>query len=148
MRKGFGLLVVTVALAAQPALAATGPITGREWKAVISDWLAHRRFSATHSCAAVVVARTHAPPRFTEGTPLVHALDLYERQQCPTGDVWAVKLGMTDREVATTAGPPIPWRSGPRCWSYHATRAGTSIDGGAICFTLGRVSAIRLGEHG
>jgi hypothetical protein len=80
--------------------------------------------------------------------PLVHALDLYERQVCSAGDVWAVKVGMTDRQVAAIAGAPVPWRSGPRCWQYRASRAGTSVDGLAVCFVSGRVSEIKTAVHG
>jgi hypothetical protein len=80
--------------------------------------------------------------------PLVHALDVYERSICPTGNVWAVKQGMSDREVASLAGAPIPWFSGPRCWAYHTSQAGTSIDGRSFCFTAGRVSLIRTAVHG
>jgi hypothetical protein len=56
---------------------------------------------------------------------------------------------MTDREVVLLAGSPIPWRSGPHCWEYHANKPGTSIDGLAFCFDeTGRVAAIKTGVHG
>jgi hypothetical protein len=124
------------------------PVTSKEWLAVLNDWLGHSRFSEPHSCAAVVVARTHAPPRYREGTPLVHALDVYERAICPTGNVWAVRDGMTNRQVASTAGAPVPWLSGPRCWFYRAKKTGTSIDGLGFCFASGRVTQIKTAVHG
>ena len=125
------------------------PLTGNEWRAVVNDWSMHGRFAQRHPCAAVVVARSRVVPAYREGTPLVHALDVYERKLCPAGDVWAVQTGMTDREVVSLAGPPIPWRSGPHCWQYHASKAGTSIDGLAFCFDeAGRVAAIKTAVHG
>ena len=124
------------------------PVSSTEWQAVLNDWLAHDRFAQAHSCAAVVVARTHAPPKYREGTLLVHAFDLYERAICHAGNVWAIKDGMTDRQVASTAGAPVPWLSGPRCWFYRAKRAGTSIDGLSFCFVSGRVADIKTAVHG
>jgi hypothetical protein len=80
--------------------------------------------------------------------PLVHALDVYERKLCPAGDVWAVRTGMTDRQVALIAGAPIPWLSGPHCWNYHATKPGTSVDGLGFCFDqAGRVAGIKTAFH-
>lgn len=79
--------------------------------------------------------------------PLVHALDLYERKVCPTGNVWAVAEGMTNRQVASSAGAPVPWLSGPRCWFYRARKAGTSIDGLSFCFASGRVANIIHAVH-
>lgn len=127
--------------------ATSQPVSSKEWLAVLNDWLAHDRFTQAHSCAAVVVARTHAPPKYREGTPLVHALDVYERAICPAGNVWAIKDGMTDRQVASTAGAPVPWLSGPRCWFYRAKRTGTSIDGLGFCFASGRVADIKTAVH-
>lgn len=139
-------VLVTVGVGGVSA-AASRPVTSTEWLAVLNDWLAHDRFSQLHSCAAVVVARTHAPPKYREGTPLVHALDVYERAVCPAGNVWAIKDGMTDRQVASTAGAPVPWLSGPRCWFYRAKRSGTGIDGLSFCFMSGRVGDIKTAFH-
>ena len=139
---------VLLAVGVGRAAAATSqPVTSKEWLAVLNDWLGHSRFSQPHSCAAVVVARTHAPPKYREGTPLVHALDVYERAVCSAGNVWAIKDGMTDRQVASAAGAPVPWLSGPRCWFYRAKRPGTSIDGLSVCFTSGRVVDIKTAVH-
>jgi hypothetical protein len=139
---------VRACLAAQPAAAASKPVTGKEWHSVVNDWFVHGRFAEGHTCAAVVVARSRVVPACHEGMPLVHALDVYERRLCPAGDVWAVRIGMSDREVASTAGAPIPWRSGPHCWLYHASKAGTPIDRLRVCFKAGRVAAIQYGIHG
>jgi len=129
--------------------AATPPVTGKEWHAVVADWSMHGRFTQRHSCAAAVVARTRVVPAYHEGMPLVHALDVFERRICSAGDVWAVQKGMSDREVASLAGHPIPWRSGPNCWNYDASKVGTSIDALAFCFDrTGHVAAIRTRVHG
>jgi hypothetical protein len=145
--------VVALALVAagcgHHAAEATPPVTGKEWRAVITDWSMYGRFTHQHPCAAVVVARSRIVPALHEGMPLIHALDVFERKVCPAGDVWAVQTGMSDREVAALAGPPIPWRSGPHCWNYHASKSGTSIDALAFCFDrTGHVAAIKTGVHG
>jgi hypothetical protein len=87
-------------------------------------------------------------PAYHEGTPLVRALDLYERRVCRPGNVWAVEVGMSDREVVEAAGAPVPWLSGPRCWFYRAEQSGTAVDGRSFCFSAGRVAAIRTAVHG
>ncbi len=124
------------------------PVTGKEWNSVVSDWAMHGKLAQPHSCAATVVARSRVVPAYHEGMPLVRDLDLYERQVCKPGNVWAVKVGMSDREVVTLAGAPVPWMSGPHCWFYRARQPGTSIDGLGFCFSAGRVSAIRTAVHG
>jgi len=124
----------------------SSPVIGSQWKAVISDWLAHDRFAVAHSCAAVVVARSHAPPRFKEGSALVHALDLYENSRCGgwVGSAVAVRVGMSDQQVVAIAGPPVPWRSGPNCWWYRKPG-----DGRGVCFGQGGyVDRILIAAHG
>lgn len=123
-------------------------MTAREWKSVVRDWQAHGRFSKAHSCAADVVARSRVVPKYHEGMPLVHALDVYERHVCGQGNVWAVRVGMSDRQVADLAGAPVPWMSGPHRWVYRATKPGTSVDGLGFSFSSGRVSAIETAVHG
>lgn len=123
------------------------PVSPHEWHGVVADWLQHGRFTTPHSCAATVLARGSVVPKYHEGMPLVHALDLYERKVCPTGNVWAVAEGMTNRQVASSAGAPVPWLSGPRCWFYRARKAGTSIDGLSFCFASGRVANIIHAVH-
>jgi hypothetical protein len=124
------------------------PVTGKEWNSVVSDWLAHAKFTVSHSCAATVVARSRVVPAFHEGMPLVDALDLYERRVCKPGNAWSVKVGMTDRQVVAIAGAPVPWMSGPHCWFYRARQSGTSVDGLGFCFAAGRVAAIKTAVHG
>jgi hypothetical protein len=138
---------VHACLSAQPG-AAPKPVTGKEWHAVVNDWFVHGRFAERHTCAEVVVARSRVVPAYHEGMPLVHELDLYERRLCHAGDVWAVEVGMSDREVASTAGAPIPWRSGSHCWLYHASKPGTPIDRLRVCFKAGYVATIKLAVHG
>jgi hypothetical protein len=66
---------------------------------------------------------------------------------CPSGNVWAIKVGMSDQQVASIAGAPVPWLSGPRCWNYHASRPGTSIAGRTFFFTNGYVTRILTAVH-
>jgi hypothetical protein len=139
--------VTACGMTARPLVAAP-PIASAKWRSVISDWLTHHRFQDAHSCGAVVVARSRIAPAYREGSPVLHALDVYERSPCPAhGNVWAVKRGMSDTDVAMTAGAPIPWLSGPRCWEYDATKSGTSIDGARLCFANGRVTKIGFAVH-
>ena len=122
-RAALAVAVLSVAAGCGPHSQET-PVTGKEWHAVIADWSMHGRITQPHSCAAVVVARTRVVPTYREGTPLVHALDLAERSICHGwwGSVAGkVTVGMSDRTVAETAGGPVPWLSGPRCWTYRAS---------------------------
>jgi hypothetical protein len=142
------LLIWASAGIAPTAVAQTpAPVSGRQWRAAINDYFASG-LSRADSCAATVVARTHLPPHFKEGTAIVHAFDLHERAVC-TGraDPLTAKSGMTDVEVADAFGAPIPWNSGPSCWLYHASKAGTSIDRVQVCFVNGVVSHVYLGMH-
>jgi hypothetical protein len=125
---------------------AAKPVSGKEWQAVLTDWLSHGRFTQVHSCAAVVVTRAKVVPVFKEGTPLVHALDLYEHSQCRSrGDVHRVRIGMSDRDVVRTGGAPVPWLSGPHCWTYR----GRSFDAVTFCFSRSaHVSHIAWASHG
>jgi hypothetical protein len=102
----------------------TSPVTVKEWHAVIADWSMHGRMTQPYSCAAVVVARTRVVPAYREGTPLVHALDLSVRSTCHGwwgSAAGEVRIGMSDRAVAELAGAPVPWLSGPRCWTYRTS---------------------------
>jgi len=122
------------------------PVDGKDWRSVLSDWGAYGRFTQPHSCAAVVVARAAATS--LKGDPVLNALNAYERRVCVRGNVWAVQVGMSNTDVATVAGAPIPWLSGPHCWSYHAGKQGTSIDGLTFCFDrTGRVADIKTAFH-
>ncbi len=62
-----------------------------------------------------------------------------------TTRVFAVKKGMTKQQVQKLAGSP--YRSGPNCWLYHASKKGTPIDGMRFCFTHGRVSLVQTSVH-
>jgi hypothetical protein len=123
------VVILALALGASVCAAQPGPpVTTRQWESVLNDWLAHGSFNERHSCAAAVVARTHAPPTYTEGTPLVHALDLYEIAVCLSpGDPSVITVGMSNREVANLAGVPVPWQSGPHSWRYRTPGAGRRI---------------------
>jgi len=59
--------------------------------------------------------------------------------------VFAVKSGMTKQQVQKIAG--TPYRAGPNCRQYHASKKNTSIDGMRFCFTNGRVSQIQTAMH-
>jgi outer membrane protein assembly factor BamE (lipoprotein component of BamABCDE complex) len=59
--------------------------------------------------------------------------------------VFAVKKGMTKQQVQKLAGSP--YRFGPNCWLYDASKKGTSIDGMRFCFTQGQVSLVQTSVH-
>jgi hypothetical protein len=81
----------------------------------------------------VVVARSHVTRN--KGEALALALNKFERLRCVTdGDPWTIARGMSNREVVTRAGAPVPWLSGPNCWYYRKARANTNIVGRTICF--------------
>ena len=63
----------------------------------------------------------------------------------PSG-VFAVKQGMTKNQVRSLAG--IPYRAGPTCWLYHASKEGTAIDGMRFCFTNDQVTLVQTAVHG
>lgn len=117
------LLLVASGLVARTVTASangSGPVRPAEWKSALNDAVAHKRLSARHSCAAVVVARTHAPPTYKEGSPVVHALDAFLYASCRRfGRIVVIRTGMTDRQVVNLAGAPVPWLSGPTCWVYR-----------------------------
>ena len=145
MRVLFVAVIAAAALSTGAVAGAERPVTPAEAAAVRTDWFAHHRFAERHSCAAVVVARADAPPAYKEGTPFVHALDLDERAVCTTSaSAAAVRVGMSNRAVAETAGAPVPWRSGPYCWWYRKPD-----DGRRICFDArGYVDRIQIAVHG
>jgi hypothetical protein len=62
-----------------------------------------------------------------------------------TTGVFAVKNGMTKQQVQKAAG--TPFRAGPNCWLYHASKAGTNIVGMRFCFTNGRISLVQTSIH-
>lgn len=133
------------------AAAAIGPVSHRESALLVSQWLMGGCFSGNDLCAVAVVARSSISSEYavpSDGmTKLKHALETYERQRCPVGDVWMVKMGMTDREVASIVGAPRPALSGPHCWYYRATKPGTTVEGRRICFIAGRVTSLKAALH-
>jgi hypothetical protein len=62
-----------------------------------------------------------------------------------TTGVFTVKKGMTKQQVHQVAG--MPYRAGPHCWLYHASKKGTPIDAMRFCFRNGEVSLIQTGVH-
>jgi hypothetical protein len=107
-----------------------------EWKAVLQDWY-DGRISEHHSCAAVVVASTHLPEGGMIYSPINADLTHYAGRVCTHDrNLAAIKVGMTDADVATLAGAPaIPASGG--CWDYWAKKRHNT--GAAICFKVGRV---------
>jgi hypothetical protein len=141
------LLAVTVvgAMTLAANAAASDPVSHAEWKSALDDAVVHARISARHSCAAVVVARTHAPPTYKEGSHVVHTLDVFLYMRCRKfGQVHSLRLGMTDRQVVNVAGAPVPWMSGPTCWVYR----GRAFDALRVCFVRSRVTSLGFAQHG
>ena len=58
----------------------------------------------------------------------MHALDLYEIHVCRTpGNASGVLPGMSNREVAVTAGMPVPWMSDTHSWNYRLPGDGERV---------------------
>jgi hypothetical protein len=135
-----GVLVVTLA-----AGAGTGPVTPSEWHAALEDAVTHHRVWPRDTCAAVVVARTHAPPTYKEGSRVVSILDRFLYEHCRKfGHLNSIRGGMTDRQVVEIGGAPVPWMSGPHCWVYR----GRAFDGLSVCFVQSRVTSLSWAQHG
>ena len=100
------------------------PVNAKEWHAVITDWSVNGRMTQAHSCAAVVVARTRVVPAYREGTPPVHALDLAERSSVMVGGAEErrqLPSACPTEPWPMIAGAPVPWLSGPHCWTYRTS---------------------------
>jgi hypothetical protein len=139
------LAVIASAAVTSAAGAASAPATRAAWQSVLSDVAAHGRLTGQHSCATVVVARTHAPPRYTEGSPVVHTLDAFLYMRCRKfGRVHSLRVGMTNSQVVNIAGAPVPWLSGPTCWVYR----GRTFDALRVCFIRSRVASLGFAVHG
>jgi hypothetical protein len=127
------------------------PVAAEEWKAVTADWLSDGRISGEHSCAAIVVARSHVSRR--TDPQLARALVNRAHTDCDSWgplseDLSWIKHGMSNREVATRAGAPVPWLSSSACWYYNRYKPNTSIAGYQICFDVrGHVTHIRTSQH-
>lgn len=141
-----GAVFITAAPAGKAAFTnAVGPVTRAEWQQVLADAANHGRLTRPHSCAAIVVARTHAPPRYREGSELVHAIDVYLYRHCRRfGHEHSIKIGMTDRAVVDVAGAPVPWMSGPICWVYRER----TFNALRVCFAKSRVTQLGWAAHG
>jgi hypothetical protein len=66
--------------------------------------------------------------------------------------VWTVHEGMTRSEVRAALGRPVHvtrfGRGNPEvCWSYRASKPGTSVDARTFCFLHKRVARIQTGHH-
>jgi hypothetical protein len=108
-----------------------------EWKAVLKDWY-DGRISEHHSCAAVVVASSHLPVDGMTYSTINADLARYAAKVC-THDrsLAAVRVGMSDADVAALAGAPAMPAAGS-CWDY----AGKPENSGAsICFGNRRVKS-------
>jgi hypothetical protein len=111
-------------------------VSAAQWKAVLRDWY-DGRISERHSCGAVVVASSHLP---VDG-PIYSTIDAdlarYAAKVCTHhSDLAAIKLGMSDADVAAITGAPTVPASGS-CWDYRSSRRdNTDI---AVCFGNGRV---------
>lgn len=73
----------------------------------------------------------------------MRALNLYELSVCPSsGDLAAIRVGMSNREVANIAGAPTPYVSGLRSWTYYRDPHGGG-EGERVHFTsAGYVSTV------
>src|SRR6266850_3451887 len=101
------LTAVLLLVGTPVAQASDTPVSGREWLAVINDWLDDKRIEAPHSCGAIVEAFVHFqswswPPQFA-----LNGIRSYGRRACPqTAHLDRIAVGMSDRAVATVAGMP------------------------------------------
>src|SRR5690242_4847290 len=98
--------------------AALPPVSGHAWNAVVDDWLDNGRFDHPHSCAAVVVAATNASGFHPAYSTFPHDIRALAHRVCRAGDATKVKLGMSNADVAVTAGAPRFPISGAHCWVY------------------------------
>jgi len=119
-------------------------VSAAQWKAVLRDWY-DGRISDRHSCGAVVVASSHLPVDGPIYSTIDADLTRYAAKVCPHhSDVAAIKVGMSDADVAALAGAPAIPASGS-CWDYRSTsRDNTDI---AVCFGSGRVISKSQAPH-
>lgn len=106
-------------------------VTPAEWRAVFEDWY-DGKLSNRHSCAAVITALSHAPIDGTYST-VVPDLERYAARVCTSHpNLAALRVGMTDEDVALLAGAPRLPAFGS-CWTYGGTH---------VCFDGGRVASV------
>jgi hypothetical protein len=143
MRLAAIALVIVAAGCASHQADRRPPIRPVEWKSVLNDWYPDSVVDQPHPCAAIVIARAHLAISTTYST-INEDLARAERRSCTRHpDLGALKIGMSDADVAAAAGAPDD--TGLRCWVYAVTRA---HDGRRICFTSGRVTTLQLSVHG
>jgi hypothetical protein len=138
------LVIVAAGCASHHAAARRPPIRPAEWKAVLNDWYPDSVVDQPHPCAAIVIATTRLPSSPTAYSTINRDLARAERRSCTRNpDLGALKVGMSDADVAAVAGAPDD--TGLRCWVYAVTSA---HDGRRVCFTNGRVTTLQLSVHG
>lgn len=131
-----------VACGANGGVKLTGrAVTTSQWKAVLQDWY-DGRISDRHSCGAVVVASSHLPVDGAIYSTVAADLARYAAKVCTHHpNRTAVRVGMTDSDVAALAGAPSMPTAGA-CWDYWSN--GRSNSGLAVCFRSSRV--VHLGR--
>ena len=141
-----GIAVVIVAAGCAPHHAVTRrpPIRPAEWHAVLNDWYPDGVVDHPHPCAAIVIAITRLPNDSLTYSTVYRDLERAEMRWCTRKpDLDAVKMGMSDADVAAVAG--VPHDVLLHCWLYSVTR---DHDGRRVCFTNGRVAALQFSVHG
>jgi hypothetical protein len=137
------LTAVLLLVGTPVAQASDTPVSGREWLAVINDWLDDKRLEGPHSCGAVVEAIVHFQSASWPHGFALNEIRRYGRQACPRAShLDRIAVGMSDRAVAAVAGMPSTVH--PRCWLYAVTRG---QEGRRVCFANGRVSRIWHVHH-
>jgi hypothetical protein len=139
---------VTITNTAAQASPPAPVVTSKQWIGVLNDWLDNARIDSRHSCGAVVVADAQLRAQHSPADPLyqraIPALGRYARKVCPRHPQLAkVVVGMTNAEVANTAG--MPNRPTLRCWLYSPTRGKNGL---RVCFNHARVSLVQGSVHG
>lgn len=120
------------------------PIRPAEWKAVLNDWYPDSAVDHPHPCAAIVIARAHLPSSPPTYSTIDRDLRRAEKRWCPTEpDLDALRMGMSDSDVAAAAG--VPRDVLLHCWLYPVAR---DEPGRRVCFTNGRVTTLQFSVHG
>lgn len=98
---------------------------------------------------AGVFVSTSPPSRFIDAVGVVTASADAQPGRSPEA-VFAVRKGMTRRQVLLIAGTPYRRGGvyGRNCWFYRASKKGMSIDGKTFCFRGGLVSKVQTAVHG
>lgn len=138
------LVVAVVGCASHRGPARRPPIRDAEWKAVLNDWYPDGVVDHPHPCGAIVIAKAHLPVDALTYSTVYRDLGRAEKRWCTkTPDLDALKMGMSDADVAAVAG--VPRDVYLHCWLYPVTR---NHDGRRVCFTNGRVTTLQFSVHG